>query len=99
MITYIRSVNCLPGKFSEAVVWAKELAAIVARVTGREVKVASAIGNDPNTICWIAEFENLGQVEDDIAKYSKDGSFLGIVARSADLVLPGSTRDQIWRHI
>ena len=98
MITFIRSVNCLPARFGEGLTWAKKLAAIVGRVTGREVNVASSVGGDPNTICWIAQFEDLGELEAAIAKYSADVEFLSVVARSARLVVPGSTRDQIWRH-
>jgi hypothetical protein len=98
MITVIRSVTCLPARLGEGLTWAKKLARIVERLTGRDVSVASAIGSDPNTICWIAQFENLGELEDAIAKYNADPEFLSVVARAARLVIPGSTRDQIWRH-
>jgi|SRR5687767_11214126 hypothetical protein len=98
MITFIRSVNCQPARFGEGVTWAKKLAGIVGRATGREVAVASSVGGDPNTICWIAQFENLGELEEAIAKYSADDEFLSVVTRSARLVIPGTTRDQIWRH-
>jgi hypothetical protein len=98
MITFIRSVNCQPGRYGEGLTWAKKLAAIVTRATGREVNVATSVGNNPTTICWIAQFKNLGELEEDTDKYSKDPDFLSVVSRSARLVIPGTTRDQIWRH-
>jgi hypothetical protein len=44
MITVIRTVSAFPGMTGEAISWAKEIAALVKRVTGKEQFVCSAFG-------------------------------------------------------
>ena len=44
MITVIRTATAFPGMTGEAISWAKEVAALVKRVTGREQFVCSSFG-------------------------------------------------------
>jgi hypothetical protein len=44
MITVIRTATAFPGMTGEALSWAKEIAALVKRVTGKEQFVCSSFG-------------------------------------------------------
>jgi beta-glucosidase-like glycosyl hydrolase len=44
MITVIRTATAFPGMTGEAIVWAKEVAALVKRVTGKEQFVCTSFG-------------------------------------------------------
>ena len=44
MITVIRTATAFPGMTGEAIAWAKEIAALVKRVTGKEQFVCTSFG-------------------------------------------------------
>ena len=51
MITVIRTATAFPGMTGEAISWAKEVAALVKRVTGKEQIVCSSFGGMFAEIC------------------------------------------------
>jgi hypothetical protein len=40
MITFVRTAVAAPGKLGEALMWGKEITAIVKRVTGKDMAIA-----------------------------------------------------------
>jgi hypothetical protein len=54
MITFVRTAVAAPGKLGEALMWGKEITAIVKRVTGKEMAIASPFGGAVTELAWIA---------------------------------------------
>jgi hypothetical protein len=99
MITMIRSVVAMPGKTFEYLSVATEMVQVVKRVTGVEAKLATAVGGDPSTIGYIAQWSNLGDLETAMAKLMADADYRALVKKSEHLIVPASVRDGLWRHI
>jgi ketopantoate hydroxymethyltransferase len=99
MITLHRSASFLPGKLTNAVAFAKEVAAHAKTVTGAEVSVAMPIGGNPMRIGWAARYENLGAYEAAMGKLMADAKYLEMVGKAGEIFMAGSTHDEIWRTI
>ena len=97
MITVIRTATAFPGMTGEAISWAKEVAALVKRVTGREQFVCSSFGGMLAEIAWIGQYDSVGQYEMR-TKILSDGDYRTALKKARDLFTPGSERDQIWKH-
>ena len=57
MITVIRTATAFPGMTGEAVAWAKEIAMIVKRATGKEQIVCTAFAGLLADIAWIGQYD------------------------------------------
>jgi hypothetical protein len=99
MITFIRTAQILPGKIGDAVPWGKEIAAMVKRITGIDVVVCHAVGGAVGELAWIAQYDNLGQVEQAMGKIMADREYIAAVSKAEHLLTPGSARDHFWRHL
>jgi hypothetical protein len=98
MITVIRTVSAFPGMTGEAISWAKEVAALVKRVTGKEQSVGSAFGGMLAEIAWIGHYDSVGQYDEMRTKVLSDGEYRAAIKKARDLFMRGSERDQIWKH-
>jgi hypothetical protein len=99
MITVVRSQTTQPGKFGEAVAWGKEIVAIVKRVTGKELAFCTSFGGVIGAVAWIGQYDSVGQVEDVLNKLLANREYMAAIAKAADLFVPGSGHDQLWRHV
>ena len=75
MITVIRTVTAFPGMTGEAVAWAKEVAALVKRVTGKEQFVCTSFGGMLADIAWIGQYDSVGQYDEMRTKVVSDGEY------------------------
>ena len=75
MITVIRTATAFPGMTGEAISWAKEVAALVKRVTGREQFVCSSFGGMLAEIAWIGQYDSVGQYDEMRTKVLGDGEY------------------------
>jgi hypothetical protein len=98
MITVIRTATAFPGMTGEAISWAKEIAALVKRVTGKEQVVCSSFGGMLAEIAWIGQYESVGQYDEMRTKILSDGDYRTALKKARDLFTPDSGRDQIWKH-
>lgn len=98
MITVIRTVTTLPGETGEAVTWAKQVAALVARITGKDQIVATSFAGMLADIAWIGHYESVGQYDELRTKVLADKDYIAALKKAGDLFMPGSDRDQIWKH-
>jgi hypothetical protein len=98
MITVIRTVTAFPGMMGEALSWAREVAALVKRVTGKEQFVCSSFGGMLAEIAWIGQYDGVGQYDEMRTKVLSDGEYRVALKKARDLFTPGSERDQIWKH-
>jgi hypothetical protein len=99
MITMIRSASTMPGKTFEYLGVAKEIEAVVKRVTGVEVTLATVVGGDPSAVGYLGKLANLADYEAAMVKLMGDADYRAIVKKGEHLIVPGSTRDQLWRHL
>jgi hypothetical protein len=99
MFTGIRSVHAMPGKIGELIPIAKELAAAIKRVSGHQLHVAAAFGGNIAELAWVGTYDSIAQFEDMIAKATADADYRALVQKAAPIVVPGTGRDQFWRHL
>src|SRR6516225_4980785 len=98
MITVIRTATAFPGVTGEAIAWAKEVAALVKRVTGKEQSVCTSFGGMLADIAWIGQYDSVGQYDEFRTQVIADRDYVGALKKARDLFVPGSDRDQIWKH-
>ena len=98
MITVIRTATAFPGMTGEAIVWAKEVAALVKRVTGKEQFVCTSFAGMLADIAWIGRYDSVGRYDEMRTKVVSDGEYRTVLKKARNLFTPGSDRDQIWKH-
>jgi ketopantoate hydroxymethyltransferase len=99
MVRFVRVSSVMPGKFVDALAFAKQIAEYVQKNAGTRIDVMLPVGGNPQRIAWRAEYENLGAMEATQAKLLADPQYLEIVARGGPIFIPGSTNDSIWRTV
>jgi hypothetical protein len=60
--TVIRTATAFPGMTGEAVSWAKEVVALVKRVSGKEQIVCSSFSGMLTEVAWIGQYDSAGQI-------------------------------------
>jgi hypothetical protein len=98
MITVIRTATAYPGTAGEAISWAKDIAAMVKRVTGKEQVVSSSFAGMLADIAWIGQYDSVGQYDQLRTKVITDHEYTDALKKARQLFVPGSERDQIWKH-
>jgi predicted methyltransferase MtxX (methanogen marker protein 4) len=99
MITLITTTQAMPGKSLEAVVYAKEIAAVIKRITGRETVVSVAFGGRVGELAWIAQFDTMAQLEEALTKGMADREYANAIKKAEQLLIPGTTHNHIWKHV
>jgi hypothetical protein len=98
VITVIRTATAFPGMTGEAVAWAKEVAAIVRRTTGKEQTVCTAFAGLLSDIAWIGRYDDVGEYDALRTKVTSDHDYVAVAKKARNLFVPGSERDQVWKH-
>jgi hypothetical protein len=98
MITVIRTATAYPGLAGEAIGWAKEIAAIIKRATGKEQLVCTAFAGLLSDVAWIAHYDSVAQYDELRTKVLADDKFIDTLKKARNLFVPGSDRDQVWKH-
>ncbi|MBR1215613.1 hypothetical protein [Bradyrhizobium sp. JYMT SZCCT0180] len=99
MILVQRSVSVAPGMLSAAMAFAKEISIQVKTTTGIDLKIAVPIGGNAARMAWIANYENLAQYEAMGLKLLADQKYLELIKKAADLFVPNTLHDEIWRTL
>jgi hypothetical protein len=98
MITHIRTAVALSGKSLEFAAFAKEMAEIISRVTGKKPLVAASFGGNANEMAWISQADSLAQMEETLAKLVADPDYRTALKKAEHLAVPGMSQDHVWRH-
>jgi hypothetical protein len=98
MITVVRTASALPGETGDAVAWAKEVAKLVKRVTGKEQVVATAFAGLLSDIAWIAQYDNITEFDELRTKVLSDEQYIDALKKARNLFVPNSLRDHVWKH-
>jgi len=99
MITFIRTVTAAPGKFVDLLAFAQQISEVGGRISGRKLTVATSFGGVANEVAWISTAENLGAMDDVFGKLMASEEYRSTLKKAEHLIVPGSARDQVWRHI
>ena len=86
MITVIRTATAFPGMTGEAIVWAKDVAALVKRVTGKEQFVCTSFGGMLADIAWIGRYDSVGQYDEMRTKVVSDEEYRTVLQESPKLI-------------
>jgi len=97
MIRLVRSANIAPGKFGEAVAFAKQISEYIEKTYGVKLDVMVPVGGNPYRIAWRAEYANLGALEEMQGKMMADPKYLEITTKGAPNFIGGSINDAMWR--
>jgi ketopantoate hydroxymethyltransferase len=99
MIRFVRTSNIAPGRFADALAFAKEISDYIQKNSGTRVEVMLPVGGNPQRVAWRAEYENLGAMETSQMKMLADPKYLELAAKGATNFIAGSTNDVIWRTV
>ena len=99
MIAFYRSAAIAPGKLADTLAFAKEVAAHITATTGTEVSIAVPIGGNPDRIAWSHRHDSLADFDTVMLALMADPTYFDLRAKCADLLIPGSVHDEIWRAI
>jgi hypothetical protein len=99
MIHFVRTVSIAPGKMADAMTFAKKIATYLAKKPGIKVEVSVPMAGNPNRIGWHSMHKDLGDFESVMNKLSGDAEYAKLVRGGAELIIPGSTNDALWRTI
>jgi hypothetical protein len=99
MITFVATIVAMPAKIVETVTIAKEMAELIKRATGVEVAAGASFGGRVNEVALISQYDSLAHMEAASDKVLADADFLAGVKRFEGLLVPGASRDHIWRHV
>lgn len=99
MIRFVRTSSIMPGKFADALAFAKQVAEYIGKNAGVRIEVMLPVGGNPQRVAWRAEYENLGAMEASQAGLLADPRYMELVTKGATNFIAGSTNDVIWRTV
>jgi hypothetical protein len=99
MIAFARTASIAPGKVSDAVAFANQMAKYIKDKYGRTLQIFMPVGGNPYRIEWRTSYQDLAELESVSAKLMADTEYLGLIAKNSATFLPGSAHDEIWKSI
>ena len=97
MITSVRTAIMMPGKVAEGRSLAQEFATVVTKVTRKPCRTGLNVGTNPSELCWIMQWDSLGQFEELTNKLATDPDYTRLQKAAEGVLMPGSIRDQLFR--
>lgn len=97
MVYFTRSATPKPGKFVDALKWAKETADYVNNKYDTKFNVyTQRYGEKPvGTVFWVSEYENVSKIEEIGNQLLEDQDYLKSLDGFASLFVEGTTYDSI----
>ena len=99
MIRFVRTACVAPGKFGEALVFAKQISEFINKQYGVKLEIMLPVGGNPQRIAWRAEYSNLGAMDEFQSKLLMDSKFVELSSQGAANFVAGSMNDVIWRTV
>jgi hypothetical protein len=99
MITFVRTAEIAPGKYAEAIHFAKALAEFVNTKYGANLSVGVPVGGSPNRIAWFSTYASLAELEETANKFFGDPEYVAKVAAAEINFIAVSLHNEIWRDI
>ncbi|MCB2170699.1 MAG: hypothetical protein KQI78_23805 [Deltaproteobacteria bacterium] len=100
MIRWTRKAHIAPGKLQEAIQWAKETKEYTKNKFegGADVKIFLEAFGEVEVICWMADFNNMAEVELAGKVLMEDAGYMERLKTVAELLLPG-TVDKVYSSV
>jgi len=99
MIRWTRSARIVPGKYMEAMHWAKEIAEFSNKKHGTQTTVYLDSFGEYGTIRWFWDCNDLATWEKVVNQLFADPEYLQRVSQGPALLVPGSVFDTVMRSI
>jgi len=99
MVRWTRSARIAPGKFMEAIRWAKEIAEFTNKKYGSQVTVYLDSFGEFGMLRWFADSADLATLEKQQHQLNVDKEYLQKVSRGTELVVLDSVFDMVMRAI
>jgi hypothetical protein len=93
---FVRTATISPGRFAEAMSFAREISSYVESKAGVKVKVFTQVGGTAGRIAWQAEFKSLAAYDQFLGQFVPDAGYQEIIKKAAPLFIAGETRDSLW---
>lgn len=99
MIHFTRTSSIAPGKVADALAFAGEMTEYLSSTYGQKMQLMVPIGGNPHRLCWYTSYETLGDMEKFQARTMGDSKYLSLLGKAANIFIPGSAHDDIWRSL
>ena len=99
MIRWTRSARIVPGKFIEAIPWAKDMAEFISKKHGVQTTVYIDSFGEYGTVRWFADHADLATLEKFGNQIFMDPEYLQKLSKAPDLLVSGSVFDTVMRSI
>ena len=99
MIRFVRTASIAPGKFGDAITFAKQVSAFIEKKAGIPLEVMLPVAANPHRIAWRSEYPNLAIMEEANSKLMGDPKYLELLSKGKDLFIAGSLNDALWRTV
>ncbi len=97
MITFNRIACVQAGKMGPAMAYAHEISSYLKDTLGLKIEIAMPVGGNPSRIAWSVRYASMAAMETAQDKMQTDIQYQQLVAKGAELLISGATRDSIWR--
>jgi hypothetical protein len=99
MISFTRIATIAPGKNAAAMAFARQVATYIKDTHKAQIDVGLPVGGNPSRVSWRSTHASLAELETAILALAVDQGYADLLAKGAELFLPGSLHDEIWRTI
>jgi hypothetical protein len=97
MITFTRIAVIAPGKAVAASGFAQKVVEFYKSNYDIQLEVLRPIAGNPGRIAWVGRYANLAAFDAVSVRSQTDQKYVELIATAADLFIPGSLQDEIWR--
>jgi hypothetical protein len=87
------------GKFTEAMMWAKEITEYVKAKYSQPLEVYVQVLGDIAAIHWLDEYKDLAAFESVMGQIMSDQEYWAVVNKGVELFIDGSWNDTMMRAI
>ena len=99
MIRWVRKAKIIPGKYLDALQWAKDTRTYTQeKFEGGEVNIYMESFGDVGTMCWMVDFNNMAELELAGQVLDQDDGYQERLKSAAELFMPG-TVDKVYSTI
>lgn len=99
MIRFVRSASIAPGKFGDALAYAKQICEYLGKHHGVKVELMMPVGGNPHRIAWRIEYASLAAMEESQSKFMADANYVDLISKGGTNFVAGSANDAIWRTL
>jgi hypothetical protein len=96
MINFHRTACVKSGMMADALVTAREIAALVGKLVGVDVRLELPIGGNPWRIRWTIQYADLNAMEAANATFMTNAEYNARLREIADYLISGASLDEVW---